>query len=63
MSVQLESRHFYKARDIVQHQDGGFGAVVEGQALYAVIEWFDGRREEVDQFDPLVWVVQRAEPQ
>lgn len=63
MSVQLESRHYYKARDIVQHRDGAFGAVTDCLALYAVVEWFDGRREEIDQFDPLVWVVERAEPQ
>ena len=31
-----------------------------GRALFAVVEWTDGRREEVDQFDPRVEVVERA---
>jgi hypothetical protein len=62
VSVQLESRHFFRVRDRVQHLDGLFGTVVDSQALYATIDWSDGRREEVDQFDPRVVVVDRAEP-
>jgi hypothetical protein len=61
VSRQLESRHFYRVRDTVQHLDGQLGTVVEGFALYAVVAWSDGRLEEVDQFDPLVLVVERAE--
>lgn len=61
MSVQLESRHFFRARDTVQDRSGHLGTVVEGFALYAIIDWNDGRREEVDQFDSLVVVVERSE--
>ena len=57
----MESRHFMRVRDTVQSRSGGFGRVVEEWALYAVVEWADGRREEVDQFDPGVVVVERAE--
>ena len=63
MSRQLESRHFYRVRDMVQHLDGHLGTVVEGFALYAVVAWSDGRLEEVDQFDPFVFVIERAEPE
>lgn len=61
MSLQLESRHFFRVRDTVQHRDGQLGTVLDGQALYAVVLWEDGRREEVDQFDPWIVVHQRAE--
>ena len=61
MSIQLESRHFFRARDTVQHLDGQLGTVVEGHALYATVTWSDGRQEEVDQFDPAVFVVERAD--
>jgi hypothetical protein len=61
VSGQLESRHYFRARDIVQHRDGWTGRVVEGQALYAVVEWADGRTEEVEQFDPRIVVLDRAE--
>jgi hypothetical protein len=61
VSGQLESRHFFRERDTVQHRSGTFGTVVSGQSLYATIDWADGRREEVDQFDPAVMVVERAE--
>jgi hypothetical protein len=56
----MESRHFMKVGDIVQNSGGTFGRVVEGWALYAVVDWTDGRREEIDQFDPRVEVVERA---
>jgi hypothetical protein len=62
VSIQLESRHFFRVRDRVQHRDGQLGTVVEGHALYATVAWSDGRQEEVDQFDPTVCVVERAEP-
>lgn len=61
MSGQLESRHFFRARDTVQARDGLTGEVMEGWALYALIRWMDGREQEVDQFDPAVEVLQRAE--
>jgi hypothetical protein len=62
VSIQLESRHYFRARDTVQHLDGQVGTVMEGFALYAIVAWGDGRTEEIDQFDPFVAVVERAEP-
>jgi hypothetical protein len=46
----------------VQHRNGMTGIVVEALALFATVQWTDGRREEIDQFDPAVEVVARAEP-
>ena len=60
MSTQLESRHFLKAGDAVQHVGGRTGTVGEAFALYAVVRWEDGREEEVDQLDPRVFVTERA---
>ena len=60
MSVQLESRHFFLARDTVQNAAGVTGEVLEAMALYAVVRWEDGREEEVDQLDPWITVVERA---
>ncbi|HSU17211.1 hypothetical protein [Longimicrobium sp.] len=60
MSTQLESRHFLKSGDAVQHVRGHAGVVVESFALYAVVRWEDGRQEEVDQLDPAVFVTERA---
>lgn len=60
MSLQTESRHFLREGDLVLGQDRGYGRVIEGWALYAIVEWFDGRREEVNQFEPLIEVVERA---
>jgi hypothetical protein len=60
VSTQLESRHFLKAGDAVQHVGGRTGTVVEAFALYAVVRWEDGRQEEVDQLDPGVFVTERA---
>lgn len=60
MSLQLESRHFFMARDTVRSLAGEVGEVVESRALYAVIRWEDGRQEEVDQLDPRIAVVERA---
>jgi hypothetical protein len=61
VSRQLESRHYFRVRDTVQHLDGQLGTVVEGYALYATVAWSDGRQEEVDQFDPFVFVIERAD--
>lgn len=60
MSVQLESRHFFMARDTVRSHAGTLGEVVEAMALYALVRWEDGREEEVDQLDPRITVVERA---
>jgi hypothetical protein len=57
----MESRHYFRVRDQVRHLDGSVGMVVERFSLYATVQWSDGRRQEVDQFDPLVVVVERAE--
>ena len=58
--MQVESRHFMKVDDTVEDSSGARGCVVEGWALYAVVQWSDGRRAEVEQFDPRVVVVERA---
>ena len=60
LSLQTESRHFMKVNDTVQQVGGETGWVVDATALYALVEWRDGRREEVDQFDPRVEVIDRA---
>jgi hypothetical protein len=60
VSHQLESRHFYRTRDRVCDRDGRSGEVVDGRPLYARIRWDDGEEQEVDQFEPLVVVVERA---
>jgi hypothetical protein len=60
VSTQLESRHFLKTGDAVQHIGGRAGVVLESYALYAVIRWDDGRQDEVDQLDPTVSVTARA---
>jgi hypothetical protein len=62
VSGQLESRHFFRTKDTVQHVDGFNGTVIESRALYATIRWDDDRHEEIDQFDPRVVVLERAEP-
>ena len=60
VSSQMESRHFFRVGDTVEEIGGDTGKIVEGTALYAVVEWSDGRREEVDQFDPRIGVIERA---
>lgn len=60
MSAQLESRHFYRPRDVVQDPDGRIGTVLEGFALFATVQWSDGRRDEIDQFEPSIVVIERA---
>jgi hypothetical protein len=59
VSGQLESRHFFRVGDIVTHWAGSTGTVIDGQALYATIQWSDGRVQEIDQFDAEVEVVER----
>lgn len=61
VSAQLESRHFFQEGDVVQDRDGRTGTVAEVLSLYATVAWEDGAREEVDQFDPRVLVIQRAD--
>lgn len=56
----MESRHFLRVDDTVEDSTGDIGRVIEASALYAVVEWSDGRRQEVDQFEPEIWVVLRA---
>lgn len=41
--------------------DGAVGTVLEEWSLYALVEWTDGIRQEIDQFDPRYVVIQRAE--
>lgn len=60
MTAQLESRHFYRPDDTVQDRDGRLGTVVDAFALFATVRWDDGRRDEIDQFDPTVVVIERA---
>lgn len=61
MSGQLESRHFFRVGDLVRSSDGQSGRVVESMTLFATIEWMDGRREEIDQFDESIVVELRWE--
>jgi hypothetical protein len=61
VSGQLESHHFFRTGDTVRALDGRMGSITEGRALYAVIEWDDTSVQEIDQFDPSILVVQRAE--
>jgi hypothetical protein len=57
----MESRHFLRENDKVQHRNGFLGIVVDSYALYATVAWADGTTREIDQFDPDVVVVERAE--
>lgn len=61
MTGQLESKHFFRIGDSVRSAEGHFGLVIESSTLYAVIEWDFAAREEIDQFDPRVVVVERLE--
>jgi hypothetical protein len=60
VSQQLESKHYLRSGDTVRAVDGRLGTVLEGFTLFALVLWETGNREEVDQFDPTVLVVQRA---
>jgi hypothetical protein len=59
--MQLESAHYLRTGDLVRHDGGRTGSVVEALALYARVRWDDdGREEEVDQLDPMITVTERA---
>jgi hypothetical protein len=45
----------------VRASDARIGYVDDATTLYAVISWQDGGREEIEQFDPSVVVIERAE--
>lgn len=63
MGGQIESNHFFRFGDTIRGSDGQVGVVIEEWSLYAIVEWRDGRREEIDQLDPEVTVVDRARPE
>jgi hypothetical protein len=59
--MQLESAHYMRQGDLVRHDGGRTGSVVESMALYARVRWDDdGREEEVDQLDPMITVTERS---
>ena len=59
--MQLESVHFMRTGDLVRHDDGRTGTVLEALALYARVRWDDaGAEEEEDQLDPRITVLERA---
>ena len=60
MSGQLESQHFFRIGDLVRAISGRTGYVESAATLYAIIVWEDGMREEIDQFNREVMVVERA---
>lgn len=57
--MQAPSMHELRIRDRVV-RDGVRGVIADARALYAVVQWEDGREEEVEQLDPLVFVESRA---
>jgi hypothetical protein len=59
MTGQLESRHFFRAGDLVRSIDGRPGVVAEAWTHSVVIEWSDGARTDVEQFDETVVVEER----
>jgi hypothetical protein len=61
VSGQLESQHFFRSGDTIRDPLGRVGKVVDGRALYALVEWEGGVAAELDQFDPRYIVVERAE--
>jgi hypothetical protein len=61
MSGQLESRHYFRVGDLVRSVDGRAGTVVASWTLFATVEWTDGGREEIDQFDERIVVEKRWE--
>jgi hypothetical protein len=59
--MQLESAHYLRMGDLVRHDGGRTGSVVESMTLYARVRWDDdGGEEEVDQLDPMITVTERA---
>jgi hypothetical protein len=61
LSGQLESPHFFRTGDTVRSVDGRVGTVDDASTLFATIRWELDGRQEVDQFDPSIVVLQRAE--
>jgi hypothetical protein len=61
LSGQLESPHFFRTGDTVRSVDGRVGTVDDASTLYAIIRWEIEGRQEVDQFDSSIVVLQRAE--
>ncbi len=60
MTGQLESRHFYRVGDLLRSIEGNTGRVVEAWTHHVIVEWNDGRRVEVEQFDETVSVEERG---
>lgn len=59
--MQLESAHYLRTGDLVRHDGGRTGSVVESFALYARVRWDEeANEEEVDQLDPAITVMERA---
>lgn len=59
--MQLESAHYMRTGDLVRHDGGRTGTVVEALALYARVRWDEEvGEEEVDQLDPRITVTERA---
>jgi hypothetical protein len=59
-TMQLESAHFMRTGDLVRHDGGRTGSVVDAMTLWATVRWDDGVQEEVEQLDPRIVVVERA---
>jgi hypothetical protein len=59
-NMQLESAHYMRTGDLVRHDAGRTGSVVEAMTLWATVRWDDGSQEEVEQLDPKIVVVERA---
>ncbi|HEV3051477.1 MAG TPA: hypothetical protein VGX50_14330 [Longimicrobium sp.] len=58
--MQLESAHYMRTGDLVRHDGGRTGSVVEAMTLWATVRWDDGTEEEVEQLDRAIVVVERA---
>ncbi|HEX5871023.1 MAG TPA: hypothetical protein VFY65_11425 [Longimicrobium sp.] len=59
--MQLESAHYMRTGDLVRHDGGRTGTVVEALTLWATVRWDEGGPdEEVEQLDPRIVVTERA---
>ena len=59
--MQLESAHYMRTGDLVRHDGGRTGTVLEAMTLWATVRWDDGGAdEEVEQLDPRIIVTERA---
>jgi hypothetical protein len=59
--MQLESAHYMRTGDLVRHDSGRTGTVVEAMTLWATVRWDDdGADEEVEQLDRRIVVTERA---